>query len=390
MQSSPDMQGYALPADLHPPDTICYQVRVPNDPAYIQAFIGALYDTTLWVSWQRDAAHNGVKAAQVMKKVWWDTVNNPNACDCPPPPEINFVEDDMPVFRQEGCLLQTQCADGSWVTIYDPTACIASGVSQPPPGGDVPAGQCLEYDVTLQANGKWSLPVPVDNGDSITITGAKGLWSDGTINPWKCPDGNNGPLGICIPSTAGFDGADPAPAFFHMRLVALTSVQAYDAFNTTIGITGYGSPGQLVFQANDSTLSDNAGSISFHVKYCKAGATPVTLTYASGSGPTLVSLPIDITLVTADFGGGAAEVVVNMDRDVKATIVGYSGDYVDNPACPTSVWYYVDPLGGVHSSGCPHASVVPSDMPANVDLHEFRSQGLLGHQYQIVMHLEEP
>lgn len=354
---------------------------------------GALKQLLLQATWDTtDVTHLERVQGQV-----FDLISKFNCATAPTlaqlcPQIIDFgcecgEEDSM--WRQDGCKLIMSC-NGVDTFTYDPSACIAAGTSQPPPGGSPAPGACLVYDVTLQASSKWQLPVAVDNGDTITISGAQGGWSDGTINPWHCPDGDNYLLGICVGGSAGFDGADPVPSQFHMRLVALTSMQGYDAFNTTIGIIGLGSPDSLTFQANDATLSDNAGSVSFRVTICKAQPSPVALTYAAGSGPATVTLPTTIVVDTADFGGGAAEVVFNTDRAVKATVIGFAGDYVDNSSCPTYVWYYVDPLGGVHNSGCPHASVVPTDMPPGSALTEFRSQGELTHQYQITILLEEP
>jgi len=301
---------WPLPVAVHPTETVCYTVHVPKDRAYIGAFLGAMFLLSKPYAWADDPDHTAVEVGAVWRKIFDNLLKG----DCPGRncPPVNFIEDDMPTFRQEGCLLQTQCADGEWVTIYDPSACIVAGASQPPPGGTPEPGACLEYDVVLQANSKWQLPVAVDNGDIVTITGAAGGWSDGTINPWHCPDGNNYILGACVPGTAGFDGADPVPSKNHMRLVALTSTQGYDAFNTVIGFSGYSSPDTLTFQANDSTLGDDAGSISFHVKICKAALPPVEIGYNFGIGPATANYGENVTMQGVDAGSATCAEVFDL------------------------------------------------------------------------------
>jgi hypothetical protein len=340
---------------------------IPINCAWFPYIIGALKQLLLQATWDTNDP-NALNLVQMrvftlMSEFDCQTgLTLDDICKLCPPDNISIVEDDMPIFRQEGCLLQTQCADGSWVTIYDPTACIPGSVSQPAPGGDVAPGDCREYDVVLQANSKWSLPVAIDNGDIVTISNAKGMWQDGTINPWHCPDGNNSPLGICVGGTAGFDGADPAPAFFHMRLVALSSVQAYDAFNTTIAIAGYGAPDQLVFQANDSTLSDDAGSISFHVSYCKAAASPIGITYSVGSGPTPVNYGTPFVVASAATGGVEA-FDMTFSQCVRLTILGSTG-FVELGSGSNNLWNLFDCAsvshpGPLSNSGLPLTSLTP-------------------------------
>jgi hypothetical protein len=374
---------WVLPQIVHPNDFVCYQVRVPKERAYIGAFLGAMFLLSKPYAWGDDAAHTALEVGKVWREIF-DNLKQGCEDDCP---DVFFVEDDMPVFRQEGCLLQTQCADGSWVTIYDPTACIPAGVTQPPPGGTVPPGACLEYDVTLQANSKWSLPVPVDNGDVITISNTKGLWYDGAVDPWKCPDGNNGPLGVCVGGSAGFDGADPVPAQFHMRLVGITSVQGYDAYNATIAIAGYGAADQLIFQANDSTLSDDAGSISFHVKYCKASAGPVGISYGVGTGPGSVAIGDSFTVSSAHTGVVQA-FDLTFSRCVRMTVTGYTG-FVEIGSAGANDWVYWDCSSTPHNGPLSNSGAVPTDFPANSDTTRVTFEGDNSFPFSLVIRVDE-
>jgi hypothetical protein len=342
---------WVLPDELNPPDIVCFKVFIPKERFYLAAFMGSMWQLTKPYLWADDPEHKAIQAGARMVRVFDTMVRDECDPDCPPC--FGDIGDDMPQFRQEGCLLQVQCANGDWETIYDPSQCIVSGASQPPPAGDVAPGQCLEWDVVLQGNGQWRLPVAVNNGDIVTITGAAGLWSDGSINPWKCPDGNNGPFGICIPSTAGFDGGDPVPTQFHMRLIAQTSMAGYDAFNTVIGFAGLSGDDTLTFQANDSDLTNNAGSVHFHVKFCKANATPVAISYTFGSGPASANYGDLVTALSADAGfATCAEVfdlTMHFDPCVDMTFVSLADWSLRNCTDGDTLYSYRDCDDTIHT-----------------------------------------
>src|SRR6185295_11715611 len=193
------------------------------------------------------------------------------------PPTFTIGDDDVEL-RQEGCLLQAKCIDGSWVTIYDPTSCISGGsigaVTQPPPGGTLSAGQCKDYDVTLSGNNQWVLPVPVTDGCIITVTAATGGWNDGSGSlGWYCPDGNSYLLGACV-SGQHHVGGDPSSTLYHGQLMIVVDGTYYDPFAGAVTLSGVSGAQPLTLQMNDASLSDNAGSIQFHVNVC-AGDTVI-------------------------------------------------------------------------------------------------------------------
>ena len=170
MQSSRDAQGFALPTVINPTDSVCIPLLIPNDPAYIEAVIGALYDTTLWISWQRDAANTAIQAAAVMKKAWNNAVAGIGACP------VN------PQFRQpDTCTLQVSFDSGvTWTSIFNAETCAIEaavgvvagdilagkliGALQPGGQGGGATGQCYDYDVQLNGNGTYVFPVAVDTG----------------------------------------------------------------------------------------------------------------------------------------------------------------------------------------------------------------------------------
>jgi hypothetical protein len=178
------------------------------------------------------------------------------------------VDDDMTQMRQNGCKLEVLCTDGTWSTIYDPTNCIATGTIQPPAGGTLMPDECIGYDVVLRGNDRWILPVSVKEGSIITITSAQGGWYS-AVGGWFCPNGQAYALGLCFGPGATF-GTDPAPTVNRMRLIAHYNTEYLDAYNATITIPVGVTDTNLEFQANDDDLTDNGGSISFHVDVCNS------------------------------------------------------------------------------------------------------------------------
>lgn len=273
---------FPLPAVVDPPKRIYVCIPVPDVMGHRQAFMGALLNLAKWYSWQEDTAHTALAVARVWREIFDDVLDQLNqkleSCSetCPDPETPGlFAEDDMQLRIKPGdeCIIQTLCGDGTWMDWYDPRGCIPGSVSQPEPVDQPAVGQCLEFDVKLDGNGLYHLPVPVSSLDTITITDARGGWWDGTVSPWHCPNGQSFFLGACVGS-GGMSGTDPAPAINHMRLIASLDGDYVDAFNTAITIPQGLAATDLIFQANDSDLDDNKGSISFHVSYCHNNPTP--------------------------------------------------------------------------------------------------------------------
>lgn len=224
----------------------------------------------------------------------------------PKPTFIDELEYEMSICEQlrfhDGKLQGLCCGD--WTDIPGFQQAVADSAVQPGAGGTVPLGDCKEYDVVLSANNQWRLPVPVQGGTTITVTLASGGWTDGSV-AWFCPQGTGYALGFCGDDVPG-DPGDPLPSVNHMRLLGqLSSGPTYvDMYNTTYTVPS-GQPSQdFLFQANDATLGDNHGSVSFHVKVC----APTTATWcakfnaANGWG----------TIVGSSGGGaGCAPVLVS-------------------------------------------------------------------------------
>jgi len=81
--------GWALPETINPENEICVTLNIPDEPRYIAAFWGALYELTYWNNWQRDPDHKGAQVAAVWKSIWLYYSGIQGDCDamccCPEP-----------------------------------------------------------------------------------------------------------------------------------------------------------------------------------------------------------------------------------------------------------------------------------------------------------------
>jgi hypothetical protein len=271
---------YHLPDVINPPRG-CITIEIPLDFYHEAAFWRALSSLSFWFNWERDDQKQGTLAAQVWKEIYQkardEYIRQGFACPVDSSGEF-YLEDDMPLFRQQGCKLQVQCPDGNWDTIYDPTDCVAeiaqktasnpSGVTNPQPG------QCYTYPVALSGRDIWYSPVPLQDGDTIAFSNFAGAWNDGTTT-WYCPDGTPYVLNLCI-GAKGHVSSDPSSTLFHGQLAGFLSAATIDPFAGATTISGTPAPAQLVLQMNDAIIGDNTGSISFTVEICKAQAAAGT------------------------------------------------------------------------------------------------------------------
>lgn len=57
---------WVLPVTVNPALTRCFQVKVPDDPQYVAAFYGAMFELARWYNWQEDSGHTAKQVADVM------------------------------------------------------------------------------------------------------------------------------------------------------------------------------------------------------------------------------------------------------------------------------------------------------------------------------------
>lgn len=252
-----------LPAITDPTGTRCYQFSIPLDSEWLGMFFGALYQLTAWNSYDRDDDHT----AQIVADRWKQILQDARDSTCG-----GAGGDDMN-FRQRGCKLEYSIDCENWLTLYDPTACIADMIKGGEQGtGALQPGECKEYDVTLRANDKWLLPVPVSSNYIITVTDVSGAWNDGGSGGWNCPDGTPYILGQCFGS-AGHASGDPSSSAYHMALIGiLGGTDAVEVLGADYTVPDPTDPTTFELQANDSDITNNFGTISFHVKVCEGAS----------------------------------------------------------------------------------------------------------------------
>lgn len=267
MQSSPGNPAFELPSVLYPPNSVCYTIKIPNDPGYIKAFLGALYDTTLWISWQRDAGHNGILAAQVMKAIWNDLEQQ--SCTINPVDQVGIGTDIGDVMiRQDPdnpCLLQSSVDGTNWCTFADLSKCTPAS-SQPGPGSAQPApggGQAC-YSFQMNGNSFAYLPFGISTGDVLTIMNPTGAISSSHNDLWLCEDGGQFFLGKNVGFPQTFSG-DPVPTSPTGGLIVVVNGVNYYIGAGSWTVPAGVSNAPALIQANDASITGLSGSYQFQV-----------------------------------------------------------------------------------------------------------------------------
>lgn len=267
---------WVLPRVVHPKTTKCFKIEVPDEPYYIAAFRGALLSLASGVQWQDDPTHKAREVALVWRQIYFNVTN----CQG----QLQFAEeweDELSIcesLRWNNGVLEGFCC-GEWVPISGGSGGVISGPSVQPNGTSRPgAGQSKCYNVVLSANQQWQFPFAVQPGDIVTISEIGGTWNDGTAT-WYKADGTTALFGVSTGGGQHHDGGDPDSTEFHMQLIAYTPSQQFPGTGGVFTIGGTGNQ-QLTLQANDGTLNDNVGSISF--KICvENGASPIGTPWCS-------------------------------------------------------------------------------------------------------------
>jgi hypothetical protein len=92
--------GIPIPDVIDPPESMQMTLCIPKNRDHMAAFFGALYQLTVWQSWQEDAAHNGTLVAQVWWRYFlsWNRSMNDLDCEdgmakcCVPNPELKRID----------------------------------------------------------------------------------------------------------------------------------------------------------------------------------------------------------------------------------------------------------------------------------------------------------
>ena len=146
--------------------------------------MGAIMALANWFNYRRDTAHKGIVAA----RLWAEIIQAIEFTNCGPDTPVGgggCGDDCMGCcIRVENGHIQTlNC--GVWEDILggDLNDLLPGGVKQPPPGGTLEPGQSVDYCPALAGSNSYLLPVAVNAGDVITITGA-----EATLHPWLLPE----------------------------------------------------------------------------------------------------------------------------------------------------------------------------------------------------------
>jgi len=359
---------WVLPDVIDPPERVCFTIEVPKNRYHIAAFRGALLNLASAVNWQDDPDHTAKEVAKVWDKVYLQV----KTCV---EPDIStgilledFMSQQIRISPDDSCIIQMWCID-HWEDWYDPRACIPGSIEQPTNGDDLGSGECREWDVSLRGSEKWLLPVAVNEGDTIEITGASGAWNDSTLG-WNCVDGRAFFAGICgTPEPA--EVGDPLQTANHMRLIVNIDDTWFDAYNQLVAVPGGTSDGQVYFQANDDSLEGNSGTVSFHVKICRfaVAASPITITYESGTGVTTLDTSEGqtewtISMTATSFTDGFS-VHASFSEDIKLTVLSATGFiHAAYPACSVFALEYLDAVE-VESLSCDTQEQPTEFTPAN-------------------------
>jgi len=376
-----------LPAIVDPEHRLCFTVPVPNERYHLAAFRGAILNLASALNWQDDPDHTAREVALVWREIY-DLIVLCKPADI----TIESWDEDLTSLceslRWHNGVLQGLCC-GDWVNI--PGGGPSTNV-QPTDGGTPVAGSTTCYKAVLQANGKWLLPVQVSEGDIITVNGAVGGWSDGTIS-WYCPNGGFYTLGACGTGSAP-SGSDPVPTISHMRLIAEVDTTFYDAIDNAIAVPAGLTDVNVTFQANDASLSDNFGSIAFDVCVKKQSIDDtITLTYALGTGPTTARRGDTLILTsTCCGGGGGADYGVNVtfSSPVKVHVVGNTGFTIACPGGGSCVYAFgQQPVGTTVTSLSTPANPDPRSFDDTVDISLFDLEcGTCGASWSVTVTIE--
>ena len=282
---------YPLP-DAFPEDTTCWKIDIPNNDQYASLLLGAISELTYWFNYLRDEDKTG----QVVAKYFQQAVLTLRSCGegmiidvrqnplypCKLDKEVEVSgggggTEWIEFANLRLCPPRLQVKDGgiqyttddgvTWVDY--PNDGSLGGQPGEQPGGDEPisAGGCKSVTCLVQGNSQFIVPFRVMPGDRLTITDPQGAWYYESIAiNWWCGTGNSFLLGACSPNTplidTGIDGVHVLT-----RLIARYGSAFLDPVGGEVTIPA-GSEYPLVFQMNDSDLSNNGGSMSFVATIC--------------------------------------------------------------------------------------------------------------------------
>lgn len=269
----PQRSRWVLPDTPEPESTRCFLIEIPDDPQYLAAFRGAVYELSKPYAWQNDDDHTAITVGARM----WTAYSTIREVDC-------GVGDLQLRLCETGCGIEYS-TDGETWTCLDLGACIENiwdeklaqafddGVLgqkglQPGPSDAPEPETCQSFHVVLKGNDQWHSPFAVNDGYTIQVTNAKGGWGDGSL-AWYCPNGDRYLLGACSNVLHSHEDGDPSAEDWHMQIVGNFGETWFDPMDGLYTIPPSTGATDFILQANDGSLADNLGEIEFDVEICR-------------------------------------------------------------------------------------------------------------------------
>jgi hypothetical protein len=339
---------------------LCFQIEVPNESAYINAFYGAIWALTYSKNWARDRAHTAAEVSRVWSKIFFDL--HPGGCQPPVPPFGHGIEQEelMPLRIDCDCNVFITCCDGTekqLLTADQVRALLSqggSGTPQPKPGGG-----CQKYSITVPAGAIGALiPTIVSTGDTIELSNLAGAWYGGSVT-WYCPDGSV--FFVDCSAATNLSGGSQIPGSPIGRVIALINGTYYDILASTFTVPGGITNAQVTLLMNTDTVSTASGSVTLDATVCNNQTARWShfFNFTVETGPFVSNAPLEGvwspgTGFTSQFDGGSTDEVF-----VKATMPAGSYD--------KATWTYTATDTGTGYIGTPTIfdtlSVAPGDPP---------------------------
>ncbi len=273
MPSLPAKSRFQIPAVIDPPNTVCLTMTIPDDPVHIANLLGAIYAIAFGPNYENDDAHSAKQLVQVWRK-YYSTIAIGDCLGPCPPPLLGGLEEDfeMPLRIDCDCNVFVTCCDGTEKQILTSDQVKALIQQQPGEGApQPPAGGCVTYSGTLQANQRFLIPTVVNTGDTITVLGAKGLVNDGTEVIWRNYKGNEVLAGADI-GAPFFQSTDVLPTAYHESLIVRIG-STYYPVSTPLAVPSGVVNEQPTLLINTTSFPDMSGSMDLSVEVCN-NATP--------------------------------------------------------------------------------------------------------------------
>lgn len=282
---------WTLPLVAEPETTRCFLIQIPDDPMYIAAFRGAIYEMAKPYAWGDDTSHTALVVAERMQSVF----NTIQEVDC------DLAVQTILRLSESGCGIDYSLDNGdTWIPL-DLSSCIGGisdgriqnaidtgliqgGVRQQSPQSAPAPGECHTYHARLAPGSLWHCPSPVAAGDTIHITNHSGGWSIGEL-AWYCGDGARYLVGACDAALYTHVSGDPLnPGAYHMALIGLVGSTFFDPLTTTYTIPAGLEETDFYIQANTVLTGVPSGEMSFDIEVCSGELWTHTFDFTVNNG----------------------------------------------------------------------------------------------------------